>query len=182
MILITGFNPSFALFVGIAGGLRNDMSIGDVIAADKVYGYESGKADTAFASDLYGCSCGRDGGARFWCGSARPSARLLCGCPRHFRFNREQERGGESRLSRGCCKTCGSVCVRNARRTPSCSSAVAETRRLHRLIPFGPFVSFRQLWSVSPPLYARRLRLLRPRWPRPQHRRNTAARPVSSRH
>ncbi len=42
------FKPRFAFFVGIAGGLRDDLTIGDVIAADKVYGYEAGKAGTEF--------------------------------------------------------------------------------------------------------------------------------------
>ena len=42
------FKPDFAIFVGIAGGLRNDLRIGDVVAASKVYGYEGGKSGLNF--------------------------------------------------------------------------------------------------------------------------------------
>ncbi len=42
------FKPTFAFFVGIAGGLRDDLEIGDVVTADKVYGYEAGKAAGTF--------------------------------------------------------------------------------------------------------------------------------------
>lgn len=44
------FKPNFAFFVGIAGGLRDDLKIGDVVTADKVYGYEAGKAGDMFST------------------------------------------------------------------------------------------------------------------------------------
>lgn len=45
---ISHFDPDLILFVGVAGGFKDDLSHGDVVVASKVYDYHGGKADEEF--------------------------------------------------------------------------------------------------------------------------------------
>lgn len=54
---LDAFRPALALFVGVAGGLK-DVEVGDVVAADYVYGYESSKMTDIFEPRIKTFGCG----------------------------------------------------------------------------------------------------------------------------
>src|SRR4051794_25311597 len=43
------YRPEAILFVGVAGSLKADVSLGDLVIATKVYAYQGGKANKTFA-------------------------------------------------------------------------------------------------------------------------------------
>jgi nucleoside phosphorylase len=54
---LDSFRPTVAMFVGVAGGLR-DVTIGDVVAADYVFGYESSRVTDISRPRIKSLGCG----------------------------------------------------------------------------------------------------------------------------